>query len=78
MNIENVDYAIGTQDVFITVAGGVAYVADAPGSVRVHIIDYDDLKDDFQFAFDRLSPEGQAFYLRLESAATQLQAKKDL
>ena len=66
------DATTGMQNVFITVAGGVAYVAEVPDSVRVHIIDYDDLRDDFQFAFGRLSPEEQAFYWRLEEALPRL------
>jgi hypothetical protein len=49
------------EQVFITVSGGVAYVAQAPETVNVHIIDYDELKADFEPAFLRLSPEAQAF-----------------
>lgn len=48
--------------VFVTVAGGVAYVARTPPNVKVHIIDYDDLKVDFKQAFDQLSSEAQSFY----------------
>jgi hypothetical protein len=47
---------------FITVSGGVAYVAHEPDAVRVHIIDFDDLKCDFGDAFPRLSEEARAFY----------------
>lgn len=59
-------------EVFVTVRGGVAYLAEAPESVEVHIIDYDDLNDDFVSAFNRLSPVEQAFYRRTEAAATKL------
>lgn len=48
--------------VFVTVAGGVAYVARTPPNVKVHIIDYDDLKADFKHTFDQLSSEAQSFY----------------
>ena len=58
-----------THHVFVTVAGGVAYMAKAPENVEVHIIDYDDLEADFELTFSRLSSEAQAFYLRTEEAA---------
>lgn len=52
--------------VFITVVGGVAYVAEAPEGVDVHIVDYDDLKEDFGATFRSLSPEEKEFYWRAE------------
>jgi hypothetical protein len=55
------------QNVFITVAGGVAYVAQSPESVKVYIIDCDDLRADFDLTFGRLAPEAQAFFLKLEN-----------
>ncbi len=60
------------QDVFITVSGGVAYVAQAPESVKVHIIDYDDLGSDFGRTFSKLAPEARSFYLKLESDSVNL------
>ena len=54
-------------DVFVTVSGGVAYVADAPDGVRVHVLDYDDLKCDFGESFRRLSPEARSFYMKTNS-----------
>lgn len=56
------------EHIFVTVVGGVAYVAEAT-TVNVHIIDYDDLKADFEGAFGRLSPEERAFYDRNEKAS---------
>lgn len=64
--------AANPHDVFITVSGGVAYVGRAPESVKVHIIDYDDLKADFQAAFNSLSAEAQAFYREIEEMPTHL------
>jgi hypothetical protein len=60
------------QHVFITVAGGVAYVANSPELVKVHVIDYDELKADFEIAFNRLSPEAQAYYRERENGLPDL------
>jgi hypothetical protein len=57
-------------NVFITVAGGVAYVASAPESVKVHIIDYDNLKADFDKTFQQLAPAAQDYYRQTEMAST--------
>jgi len=54
--------------VFITVAGGVAYIAQAPESVQVHVIDYDDLEADFGRTFGSMSSEARAFYLMAEKS----------
>jgi len=55
------------KDVFINVSGGVAYVAEAPDGVEVHIIDYDDLESNFEKSFRQLSPAAQAFCLQAEN-----------
>ena len=68
MQKQSVPNDTATQHVFVTVAGGVAYVAGVPETVAVHIIDYDDLKADFEFTFNQLSPEAQDFYRRAEQA----------
>jgi hypothetical protein len=43
-------------------------VAKASEGVKIHVIDYDDLKADFEKTFSRLSPEAQAYYRRAEDA----------
>ena len=58
--------------VFVTVAGGVAYVAQAPENTRVHIIDFDDLGSDFETAFGKFSPEEKAFYFAMEEKQRRL------
>lgn len=62
------------QHVFVTIAGGVGYVARAPENIEVHIIDYDDLKADFDETFKGLSPEAQSFYREMETATNKLAA----
>lgn len=57
-----------TEHVFVTVVGGVAYVAKAPESVQVHVIDYDDLAAGFGPTFGALSPEAKAFYFAAEQS----------
>jgi hypothetical protein len=57
-----------SENVFITVSGGVAYLASAPETIKVHIIDYDNLGEDFDTTFNYLSPEAQAFYEWSEKA----------
>ena len=54
------------QHVFVTVAGGVGYVAKTLKNIEVHIIDYDDLEADFDETFKRLSPEAQSFYREMD------------
>jgi hypothetical protein len=68
MNNQPVSDAAAMQHVFVTVVGGVAYVAKASEGVKIHVIDYDDLKADFEKTFSRLSPEAQAYYRRAEDA----------
>ncbi|MGD1105597.1 MAG: hypothetical protein ABR865_01025 [Terracidiphilus sp.] len=52
--------------VFVTVAGGVAYVAKAPKGVAVHIIDYDDIASDAQSTLRNFTSEEMAFYKEME------------
>jgi hypothetical protein len=52
--------------VFVTVAGGVAYVARAPKNVLVHIIDYDDIACDAHSALRNFTSEEMAFYNEME------------
>lgn len=54
--------------VFVTVAGGFAYVASAPESVKVHIIDYDDLKADFDQTFAQFSPRARRILRTIHNA----------
>ncbi len=58
-----------TQHVFITVAGGVAYVASAPETVKIHVIDYDNLEADFDSTFSQFTIEERAFYWQTHNAA---------
>lgn len=48
--------------VYVTVSGGVAYIAQAPKGVEVHILDYDNLKADFDATFSKFSREEREFY----------------
>lgn len=66
MSDQNMSDLSAKLHVFVTVVGGVAYVAEAPDSVEVHIIDYDDLKEDFGATFRSLSVEEREFYWRTE------------
>jgi hypothetical protein len=63
------------QHVFITVSGGVAYIASAPKSVTVHIIDYDDLKADFNQTFAQFTPAEKAFYWSSQSSLGRDEAR---
>ena len=47
----------GAQHVFITVSGGVAYAANVPPGIRVHILDYDDIAANRQFTLAQYAPE---------------------
>lgn len=60
--------ALDTMHVIITVSGGIPYVAQAPKTVNVHIIDYDDLSADFNRTFGQLSSEAKAYYLKTEES----------
>lgn len=64
------------QHVFVTVSGGVAYVASAPEAVKVHVIDYDNIEADFEAAFRHLSPEAQAFYRQSEEILVDIPRRK--
>src|SRR5271165_1868112 len=44
-------FSEGTLDAFVTVSGGVAYVAKTSPDVKVHLIDYDNLESDFGATF---------------------------
>ncbi len=57
---------IDKEQVYITVSGGVAYVAQTPENVEVRIIDFDNLKADYNGAIASLSPEERAFLRVME------------
>jgi hypothetical protein len=64
--MQNSTKETAVRHVFITVAGGVAYVAKAPENTAVHIIDHDDIESDPELTLRNLSPAERAFLGEME------------
>ncbi len=56
--------------VYVTVRGGVAYEAQVPDGVKLHILDFDNLAADRDTTLAGYSNEEQLFISRFDSGAT--------
>ncbi len=50
-----------TQHVYVTVRGGVAYAAQVPDGIELHILDFDNLNSDYEATLASYSEDERSF-----------------